>query len=76
MSIVSLKMPDELASQLAAAAKKRGLSRSALLREALNAYLHGASTGSAAELVDDLIGAFRGPKDLSHHPKHMEGFGS
>jgi hypothetical protein len=76
MSIVSLKMPDELASQLTAAARRRGVSRSALLRDALRAYLQAAPAGSAAELVDDLIGAFEGPRDLSHHPKHLEGFGS
>jgi hypothetical protein len=76
MSIVSLKMPDELASQLTAAARRRGVSRSALLRSALEAYLRDGRTGSAADLLSDLIGAFKGPKDLSHHPKHLEGFGS
>ena len=69
-------MPDELASQLTAAASQRGISRSALLRDALEAYLQKAETGSAANLVGDLIGAFKGPKDLSRNPKHLDGFGS
>jgi metal-responsive CopG/Arc/MetJ family transcriptional regulator len=76
MSIVSLKMPDELASQLSAAAQKRGMSRSALLRDALESYLSQAEASSAADLLNDLIGAFKGPRDLSHHSKHMDGFGS
>jgi metal-responsive CopG/Arc/MetJ family transcriptional regulator len=75
MSNISLKVPDELALQLAAAARRRGVSRSALLRDALETYLHKAEVGSAAEMVDDLIGAFEGPRDLSHRHEHMKEFG-
>jgi metal-responsive CopG/Arc/MetJ family transcriptional regulator len=77
MSIVSLKMPDELASRLTAAARRRGVSRSALLRDALESYLRlaGAGDGSAARLAGDLIGTVQGPRDLSDNPEHMAGFG-
>lgn len=77
MSTVSLKMPEELAERLAAAARSRGTTRSALLRDALESYLGrvSAGSGSAADLAKDLIGAVAGPRDLSEHPKHMTGFG-
>lgn len=77
MSIVSLKMSEKLSRRVAAAARHRGVSRSALMREALETYLRGAGAGagSAADLARDLVGAVEGPRDLSHHPRHMEGFG-
>jgi len=77
MSTVSLKMPDDLATRLAAAARQRGVTRSALVRDALESYLRrvGVRDGSAADLAKDLIGTVEGPRDLSTHPKHMKGFG-
>ena len=77
MLTVSFKMPDELAARIAAAAGDRGVSRSALVRDAVESYLQELSTGkgSVAELAGNLVGAVKGPRDLSSHPKHMEGFG-
>ena len=78
MSTVSLKMPDELVARLAAAARQRGSSRSAVVREALESYLapsgHGEET--AADLASDLIGSIEGPRDLSCSRRHMRGFGT
>jgi metal-responsive CopG/Arc/MetJ family transcriptional regulator len=77
MSTISLKMPEELATRLAAAARRRGTTRSALVRNALESYLGraGAGSGSAADRVRDLVGVLDGPRDLSRHSKHMKGFG-
>ena len=77
MSTVSLKMPEELATRLDAAARRRGITRSALVRDALEAYLRRvvAGNGSAADLASDLIGVVEGPRDLSQHSKHMKRFG-
>jgi predicted DNA-binding protein len=77
MTTVSLKMPEELAAQLTAAARRRGVTRSALLRDALESHLRHVETGdgSAADLASDLIGVVEGSRDLSHHAKHMSGFG-
>ena len=77
MSTVSLKMPEELATRLAAAARRRGITRSALVRDALESYLRrgGAGNGTAADLARDLIGVLEGPRDLSEHSKHTKGFG-
>jgi metal-responsive CopG/Arc/MetJ family transcriptional regulator len=77
MSTLSLKMPEELATRLAAAARRRGTTRSALVRDALESYLRKVSVGngSAADLARDLIGVVEGPRDLSERSKHMKGFG-
>lgn len=77
MSTVSLKMPEDLATRLAVAARRRGMTRSALVRDALESYLRrvGAGDGSAADLARDLIGVVEGPRDLSERSKHMKGFG-
>lgn len=77
MSTVSLKMPEELATRLAAAARRRGMSRSALVRDALEFYLRrvGTASGSAADLARGLVGVLEGPRDLSENSKHMKGFG-
>jgi hypothetical protein len=77
LTIISLKMPQELVTRLVAAARRRGINRSALVRDALESYLRGGggSAGSAAEVAGDLIGAVEGPGDLSHDPRHLRDFG-
>jgi metal-responsive CopG/Arc/MetJ family transcriptional regulator len=77
MATVSLKMPEDLATRLEAAARERGMTRSAVLRAALEAYLErkGTGNGTAADRAKDLIGALEGPRDLSESVRHMKGFG-
>jgi hypothetical protein len=77
MFTVSLKMSEDLLSRLAAAASRRGVSRSAVVREALESYLdsNAGGKGTAAHRAADLIGSVEGPRDLSHNPEHMKGFG-
>lgn len=74
---VSLKMPKRLAAQVRAAARERGLSKSALIREAIESYLAGYAppVPSALDMAADLVGSWEGPPDLSTNPKYMEGFG-
>ena len=78
MTTLTLKMPDDLAARVAAAAgEKRGV-RSAWVRRALEAYLETGTrvrSGSCLELAGDLIGCVEGPADLSSNKKHLEGFG-
>ena len=65
MNTISLKMPDPLAAELAEMAQRRGVSKSALIREALEAYLQtdGAEpAGSALSQVGDLRAYFPGLK--------------
>ena len=77
MSSMSLKIPEELLTRLSTAATRRGMSRSAVVREALETYLGagGRGNGSAADRARDLIGSLEGPPDLSYNPEHMRGFG-
>ena len=79
MSTFSLKLSDELTKKIEYTAKKKGLSKSLLVREAIVQYLHvdveNGASGSFLELASDLCGSIKGPKDLSTNKKHLEGFG-
>ena len=78
MTPVSLKMPRRLAVEVSEAARRRGVSRSALIREALEAFLtteRQTQPESALSLALDLVGGFPGPEDLSANPEYMRGFG-
>ena len=78
MKNLSLKLPDVLDAKLAAAARRRGASKSAVVREALEAYVtRGGKVvpGSALDLARDLAGCLEGPGDLSYNKRHMRGFG-
>ena len=70
-------MPESLAAE-AAAARREGVSESALVCEAVEMFLSAdevAQPSSALDLVGDLAGSFEGPEDLSTNTRHMEGFG-
>ena len=78
MSTLPLKLSDNLYSRLAAAARRRGQRRSAVVREALIAYLDAAGEatgGSCLEMVADLAGCVKGPRDLSANEEHLRGYG-
>ncbi|MDE2928240.1 MAG: ribbon-helix-helix domain-containing protein [Acidobacteriota bacterium] len=78
MNTVSLKMPDPLAAAITETARQKGVSKSALIREALTEYLGRLETeqpGSALSRVADLLGILSGPEDLSVNKDYLEGFG-
>ena len=81
MNTISLKMPGPLAADLAETAQRKGLSKSALIREALEAYLQteqmdGAEQAeSALSQVADLAGILSGPEDLSVNKDYLRNFG-
>ena len=78
MDTVSLKMPAPLAADLAEMAQRKGVSKSALIRDALEAYLqaNGAERAeSALSQVADLAGILSGPEDLSVNKDHLRNFG-
>ena len=78
MTPISLKMPRQLARAITEAARRRGVSRSALIREILEAFLRSERSTqdeSALSHAADLAGAFPGPGDLSVNPDYMRGFG-
>lgn len=74
MRVVSIKLPEELDEQLSKIARRRNASRSAILREALEAFARG-SHPSVAEVAGDLVGSLKGPRDLSSNSKHLAGYG-
>ena len=78
MATISLKLPDALDDKLAAAAASTGSTKSAVAREALEAYMSDAIPKkelSFLDLAGDLLGSCEGSADLSTNPKYMEGFG-
>ena len=79
MQTITLKLPDDLLADLKREAKARRVSKSALVRESLEAALRRRprrSAGSCYDLARDLAGTIKGlPRDLASNPKYMEGFG-
>lgn len=74
MRTISLKLPDSLDRTLTKLAATRGTTKSAVVREALEAYA-AESRRSVTALAGSLVGSLRGPKDLSSSPRHLEGYG-
>ena len=79
MKSISLKLPDELHDRLVKAANEKKLSKSEVLRAAIESYLlqaNGRKRLTMWDLVGDLGGSLKdGPPDLATYPKYMEGFG-
>lgn len=74
MKTVSFKIPERLDEALTELASRRKSSRSALVREALEALAKGKRRSVTAR-VDELVSELEGPGDLSVNPKHMDGYG-
>lgn len=74
MRTVSFKLPEQLDDALSDLARRRKSSRSALVREALEALTTGKRR-SVTAMVDELVGPLDGPADLSTNPKHMARYG-
>ena len=74
MRTVSFKLSEQLDNALSDLARRRKSSRSALVREALEALAKGKRR-SVTAVVDELVAPVDGPADLSTNPKHMAGYG-
>lgn len=74
MRISSFKLPEELDKALNDLARTRGISRSAIVREALEALLKGRRD-SVTSLAGTLVGCVEGPEDLATNRKHMARYG-
>jgi len=77
MRTISLKLPDDLSTQLEA--KSRRTTKSSLVRESLAKTFSKESAAGAPSCYDvahDLAGSVCGlPEDLAVNPEYMEGFG-
>lgn len=79
MTTLTCKIPEDLNALLETAAEKEHVSKSVILREALEARLKkskSARKSSAYDLVRHLSGSLEGPTDLATDPKYMKGFGA
>lgn len=78
MKTMSLKVPAALEARLTASAQRRKVSKSTILREAIDSYLNregGPRAGSCLALARDLAGRVAGSGDLSFNKKHLVGYG-
>jgi hypothetical protein len=78
MRTITLKLPDGLAARVSAAVRRRAMTTSALVREALEHRLGPATDdrpGSCLDLARDLRGSLEGPADLSSNRAHLKGYG-
>ncbi|MCW1924884.1 ribbon-helix-helix protein, CopG family [Luteolibacter arcticus] len=78
MAIITCKIPKELDEQLAAAAGIRRVSKSAIVRQALEAALAAKKPAAASlfEQMKDGLGCIdSGVSDLATNKKHLEGYG-
>ncbi|MBI2397257.1 MAG: CopG family transcriptional regulator [Xanthomonadales bacterium] len=80
MNTLSVKLPSDLDEAIAAASALEHISKSTLVRRALEAYLarrdSRAPQASSLDKAGDLVGCFKGgPRDLASNPAHLAGFG-
>jgi hypothetical protein len=75
MKSVSVKLPTPLAAWLTQKARELRRSKSALVRQALEQQRRQPGKGTCLDLMEDVCGTVRGPRDLSTNPKHLRGFG-
>lgn len=80
MKTLTVKLPDDLGVRLEKRARRRGVSKSAIVRESIERELERGAQGeeepSAYDLMKEGIGCIdSGVSDLATNPRHMEGFG-
>lgn len=80
MNTLTIKIPEQLEAEVVQASAQEHVSKSELVRRALDAYLRQRKSGntfvSALDQAGDLVGCFAGgPTDLSSNPDHLAPFG-
>ena len=78
MRTISFKIDEELDLKLEAIARRRGTTKSALVRESLELTVRDeerAAPGSCLDLASDLAGSLEAATDLSTNPSYMAGYG-
>ena len=76
--LLSVKLPASLGAKLAATAARRRVSKSVVVRRALETALtreRGPRARTFGSVAGDLIGCVSGPSDLSTTPRHLRGYG-
>jgi metal-responsive CopG/Arc/MetJ family transcriptional regulator len=79
MTVVTCKLPEKLGAQLEGLARQRRVSKSDIVRQALEHHLNQPRNRKqvrALDLVKRLKGSIKGgPKDLATNRKYLEDFG-
>lgn len=78
MKTLSLRLQEALDAKLALGAERRGETKSALVRQAIEGLVDGTEEKaevSCHDLAKDVCGCFKGPGDLSYSKEHMAGYG-
>lgn len=75
MPTVTVKLPDTMSRELSHEARRRGVPKSAVIRESLERTLaesrERGDGPSCLDLVADLVGIFDGPPDSSTNKKYL-----
>jgi metal-responsive CopG/Arc/MetJ family transcriptional regulator len=73
---ISIKLPRALSARVSRLAQQRKVSRTEIVRDALEQYLNAHGETEGRELTD-LKGCLKGlPRDLSSNPRHLAAYGS
>ena len=80
MNTLTIKIPAQLEAEIVAVSAREHLTKSELVRRAVDAYLRQRKSVtpfvSALDQAGDLVGCFSGgPTDLSSNPDHLASFG-
>ena len=79
MNTLTLKVPELLNTRLNTYARKKGMSKSEIVRIALSEYFSKDDTqfeGSFLDLSWDLVGSVEAREDLSTNKDYFEGYGA
>ncbi len=78
MNTLTLKIPEVIKEKLKTYSRRKGLSRSEIVRKALTEYFEKddfKDQGTFYDLAKDLAGSVKGPSDLSTNKEHLSGYG-
>ena len=75
MKTLSVKLPDDLDVRLSETARRKGVTISSVIRDAIASYLERKDKGSFAAQASDLAGCITGPADLASNAEHLDGYG-
>ena len=79
MITITCKIPERLDAELETVAEMRGVSKSTVVRESIEANLPDQKKRAgltAFDVMREACGIIKGgPRDLATHPRHMKGFG-
>jgi predicted DNA-binding protein len=78
MDTLTLKIPGGIKEKLKTYSKRKGLSRSEIVRNALLDYFNRDDLerqGTFYDLAKDIAGSVKGASDLSSNKEHLSGYG-